>query len=72
MYFSGALYNKHILNNSRTIALRLPKLPENFVYSDFGISGSFLYVAWEEVSFYETGRAGFLSVDLEKVLYNDF
>ncbi|MGN0739305.1 MAG: hypothetical protein ACI4LX_03950 [Treponema sp.] len=72
MYFSGALYNKHILNNSKTIALRLPKLPENFVYSDFGISGSFLYAAWEEVSFYETGRAGFLSVDLEKVLYNDF
>lgn len=71
MYFSGALFGKRILNNSKPIALRLPKLPTNFVYTDFGISGNTLYVAWEESIFYETGRCGFLSVDLSKVLYNE-
>ncbi len=71
MYFSGALYEKRILNNSKPVALRLPRLPEGFCYTDFGISGTTLYAAWEENSFYETGRAGFLSVDLGKVLYNE-
>lgn len=69
MYFSGGLFNKPIINNFKTIGLRLPKLPENFIYSDFGISGNYLYVAWEESSFYEIGRAGFLTVDLDKILY---
>lgn len=72
MYFSGALSKHPVLNGSRTIALRLPKLPAGFVYTDFGISETTLYVSWEEVSFFETGRAGFLSVDLEKILYTDF
>lgn len=69
IYFAGALANKRILNNSNTIALRLPKLPEGFIYTDFAISKNTLYASWEEASFYETGRAGFLSVDLAKVLY---
>lgn len=71
IYFAGALANKRILNNSNTIALRLPKLPEGFIYTDFAISNNILYASWEEASFYETGRAGFLSVDLAKVLYNE-
>ena len=52
------------------VAIRLPKLPVGFVYSDFVISGSTLYVAWEESSFYETGRAGFLQVNLDRTLYS--
>ncbi|WP_318663707.1 hypothetical protein [Treponema sp.] len=71
MYFSGALTGKRILNNSKPIALRLPKLPEGFIYTDFGISGDMLYVSWEESSFFETGRAGLLSVDLAQVIYNE-
>lgn len=71
MYFSGALTGKRILNNNSPIALRLPKLPEGFIYTDFGISGNTLYASWEEVSFFETGRSGFLSVDLGQVLYNE-
>lgn len=71
MYFAGALTGKRILNNSKPIALRLPKLPEGYIYTDFGISGDTLYVAWEESSFYETGRSGLLSVDLAQVLYNE-
>lgn len=69
IYFGGALPKRHILNNSNAIALRLPKLPEGFIYTDFAISNDILYASWEEASFYETGRAGFLSVDLAKVLY---
>ncbi|WP_407435142.1 hypothetical protein [Treponema sp.] len=71
MYFTGSLFNRRMLNNSKPVALRLPRLPEGFIYTDFGISGGTLYVSWEEVSFYETGRSGFLSVDLAKVLYNE-
>lgn len=70
-YLSGALYGKNILGREKAVAFRLPKLPENYVYSGFAISGTNLYVAWEEVDFYQTGRSGFLSVDLDKVLYNN-
>lgn len=72
MYFSGSLYNRRMLNNSKPIALRLPRLPDGFTYTDFGISDGHLYASWEEESFFETGRSGFLSVDLAKVLYNEF
>lgn len=70
LYLNGALYGKKILNNSRTVALRLPKLPQGYKYSDFGISGTELFAAWEETDFYKTGRAGFIEVDLEKILYD--
>lgn len=71
IYFAGALAERHLINNSNTIALRLPKMPEGFIYTDFAISGDTLYASWEEASFYETGRAGFLSVNLAKVLYGE-
>lgn len=70
-YFSGALKNRSIFENGKTVALRLPKLPEGFTYSSFAISGDYMYVAWEETSFFETARSGFLTVNLGKVLYND-
>lgn len=68
-FLNGALYGKKILNGGKPIALRLPKLPSGYVYSDFGISGTQLFAAWEESEFYKTGRAGFIKVDLEKILY---
>lgn len=68
-FFVGALPNKNILNQGEPLAFRLPRLPEHFSYGDFGVSGSTLYIAWEESFFYETARSGFLTVDLEELLY---
>lgn len=68
-YFAGATDNMPIVNNNNPVCLLLPKLPSGFLYTDFVFSGSILYVAWEEELFYETGRSGFLTVDLRKVLY---
>ncbi|WP_303919763.1 hypothetical protein [Treponema berlinense] len=69
-YFNGALEGLPILNSGKNIAFRLPKLPEDYVYSVFCIAGTTLAVAWEESDFYKTGRSGFLTVDLKKVLYD--
>ena len=71
LYLNGALYANKILNNSRNLALRLPKLPHGYKYTDFGFSGTTLFASWEQTDFYKTGRAGFLQVDLKKVLYKD-
>ncbi|MBO4727430.1 MAG: hypothetical protein J5631_03280 [Spirochaetaceae bacterium] len=68
-YFSGALPNTYILRNGKPVVFRLPKLPKGFIYNDFVISGNILYAAWEEEFFYQTARAGFISVDLKKLLY---
>lgn len=70
LFLEGALPGKHILRDGKPVAIRLPKLPANFIYSDFVISGTTMYVAWEESSFYETGRSGFLEVNLDKTLYS--
>lgn len=69
MFIEGALPGKHILRGGKPVAVRLPILPQNFVYSDFVISGTSLYAAWEEISFYETGASGFIYVNLENTLY---
>jgi hypothetical protein len=71
LYLNGALYANKILNKSKNLALRLPKMPEGYKYTDFGISGATLFAAWEQTDFYETGRAGFLQVDLKPILYKD-
>lgn len=71
LYLNGALYANKILNNSKNLALRLPKLAEGYKYTDFGISGTTLFAAWEQTDFYKTGRAGFLQVDLKPILYKD-
>lgn len=70
MYLEGALPGKHILRSGKPVAIRLPKLSPGFIYSDFVISGTTLYVAWEETSFYKTGRSGFLEVNLDNTLYS--
>lgn len=69
VFLNGALYGQKILNGGKPIALRLPKLPDGYVYFDFGISGTQFFAAWEECEFFETGRAGFIKVDLAKILY---
>jgi len=68
-YFAGSLPKLHILNNGKPVYFRLPALPEGIEYTDFALCGSKLYAAWEELDFYNTGKAGFLEVDLAKVLY---
>ena len=70
LYLEGALPGHHILRSGMPVAIRLPKLPVGFVYSDFVISGTTLYAAWEESSFYKTGRSGFLQVNLDRTLYS--
>ncbi len=70
LFIEGALSEKHILRNGKAVAIRLPKLPAGYVYSDFTISGTTLYVGWEEAAFYQTSRSGFLQVNLEKTLYS--
>lgn len=67
-YFSGALAKGHIVNSSKTICFRLPLLPAGFTYGDFCIEGERMLAAWEESSFYETARTGFILVNLDKVL----
>ena len=54
--------------NQDVTAFRLPLLPAGYVYGDFAVAGDSLYVAWEESSFYKTGRTGFLKVNLISVL----
>lgn len=70
LFLEGALPGKHILRGGKPIAIRLPKLEPGFVYSDFVISGTTLYAAWEETDFYKTNRSGFISVDLDSTLYS--
>ena len=52
-------------------AFRLPLLPAGFQYGEFAVAGNIMYIAWEESSFYKTGRSGFLTVDLKKILNLD-
>lgn len=69
LFLNGALYDSHILNHGKNLGLRLPKLPSGFSYSGFTISGTKLYAAWEETSFFSTARSGFLCADLNEILY---
>lgn len=70
LFLEGALPGKHVLREGKPVAIRLPKLPAGFVYSDFTISGTTLYAGWEESSFYKTGRSGFIQIDLDETLYS--
>ncbi|MGL4986880.1 MAG: hypothetical protein ACRC5H_07065 [Treponemataceae bacterium] len=69
-YFLGSLPHnpKNIIDAVKIF--KLPKLPPNFVYSDIVCFGKMLYVGWEETFFYETGRSGFIAVDLESTLFD--
>lgn len=69
LYLNGALFERPLMNKGRTFGIRLPKLPANYIYGDFVISGTMLYASWEETSFYKTNRSGFISVNLDEILY---
>lgn len=69
MFFKGSLYGKAVVNGGNVVALKLPKLTSGFVYSGFAITGSTLYVSWEEKQFFKTAKSGFLKVELEKIVY---
>ncbi|OJF76719.1 MAG: hypothetical protein BKP49_06050 [Treponema sp. CETP13] len=69
-YFAGKLPYKAVLKNGKTIAFKLPLLPDNYIYGYSFIAGSNLYVSWEEHDFYKTGKSGFIVVNLEEILYN--
>ncbi|MGN0729844.1 hypothetical protein [Treponema sp.] len=66
VFSDGTVYLKRISDNQLKV-FRLPLLPPNFSYGEMAISKDTLYVSWEESSFFKTARAGFISVDLEKL-----
>ena len=68
LFIEGALPGKHILRGGKPVAIRLPKLEVGYVYSDFVISGTTLYAAWEQSDFYKVSRSGCLSVDVNATL----
>ena len=68
-YFAGAVKNRGLLNNGKTVAFRLPKLPKTYIYTSFCISYDYLIAGWEETDFFKTGRSGFLVVDLANLFY---
>lgn len=68
-YFNGALKDREILNDGANVAFRLPKLPKDYYYTHFCISGDYFVVGWEESNFYKTGRSGILVVDMAKIFY---
>lgn len=70
-YLEGALPGKYVLRMGKPIAMRLPKLPSDFIYTDFVISGTTLYAAWEQTEFYQISKSGFISIDLNKLLYSN-
>ncbi len=67
--FAGSLPSKGVVNNGITKAFKLPDLGPGYIYGAMALSGSTLLIAWEETSFFETRRSGFLAVDMEQVLY---
>ncbi|MBQ0040292.1 MAG: hypothetical protein KBS64_07695 [Treponema sp.] len=68
VFSDGTTYIKKIGEDKVCVAFRLPLLPSGFTYGEEAISGDMLYVAWEESSFYKTGRAGFIAVDLKAIV----
>lgn len=67
LFADGTVFAKNNLD-LKTRAFRLPKLPDGFVYGDFAIAGSVMYAAWEEASFWQTKRAGFIKLSLSDIL----
>lgn len=69
-YFNGALLDRPLVADGATVAFRLPKLPKNYFYTDFCLTGDYLVVGWEERDFYKTARSGILVVDMGQLFYN--
>lgn len=67
VFSDGTVYIKKD-SAAQQAAFRLPKPPAGFCYGEFAVADGMLYVAWEETSFFKTGRAGFISVGLSEVM----
>ena len=68
MYLNGFLHNSSQINNGKTCGIKLPKLPLGYSYTGFAISDSVLYASWEQTNFINTGKSGFLKVNLKDPL----
>lgn len=68
-FFAGSLPDKYILNSGKALVYRLPKLPKGFIYTKIAVANNQLICGWEEVNFYNTLRSGFISIDLNNILY---
>lgn len=67
VFEDGTTYIQNTQDKKIT-ALRLPKLPGGYKYSQVLLSGNTLAASWEETEFYKTGRSGFITVNLNAVL----
>lgn|GEM_PF-478955 len=47
--------------------LHLPALPQHFNYTAFYISDTHITAAWEEAAFYEVGRSGIFTAELQEL-----
>lgn len=66
VFADGTTYVKKAEEN--VAAFRLPLLPAGYTYGEVAVADDSLIVSWEQTSFYKTGRAGFISVNLLEVL----
>ncbi|MDR1784897.1 MAG: hypothetical protein LBR23_00285 [Spirochaetaceae bacterium] len=69
VYFRGALPGFPPYLGGEAAVFKLPSLPQGFVYGHCVLAGGKLYAAWEEKKFYQTGRSGFVQVNLDALLY---
>lgn len=68
-YFQGSLPGNLTVADGKPVCFSMPELPKGFIWTEFAISGNILTAGWEESGIYKTGAAGFITVDLSKVLY---
>lgn len=69
VYFQGSLEDQFAVANGKSVCFSMPELPDGFIYTEFAIAGNIMTAGWEETGTFKTGAAGFITVDLSKVLY---
>lgn len=68
-YFQGALPDSLMVADGAPVCFSMPELPKGFIWTCFAISGNIMTAGWEETGIFKTGAAGFITVELNKVLY---
>lgn len=69
VYFQGSLSDQYMVADGKPVCFSMPELPDGYIWTVFAISGNIMTAGWEETGVYKTGAAGFITVDLSKVLY---
>lgn len=69
VYFQGSLPDQYMVADGKPLCFSMPVLPKGYIWTVFAISGNIMTAGWEEAGIYKTGTAGFITVDLSKVLY---